>query len=80
MKLLGILLVALVVLASAQAAMAVLCVLLLVGVIWALLTCPKELFGLVGLLAMVGVFQAQPLACLGILALLIIAKICKKVS
>lgn len=79
MKLLGILLTACVVLAAAQAAMAVIAVLLLAWVIFGLFVCPREMIALIGFLALVGVFQVQPLACLGILALLIIAKLCSKI-
>lgn len=77
MKLLGILLTACVVMAAAQAAMAVMALLLLAWVIWGLFVCPREMFGLIGFLALVGVFQVQPLACLGIVALMIIAKMAK---
>jgi hypothetical protein len=78
MRLLGILLTALVVIAAAQATMAVLAILLVAGVVWCLFVCPKELFGLMGLAAVIGLFHAQPLASLGVVALLVIAKLLRR--
>lgn len=78
MKLLGILLTACVVLAAAQAAMAVMAVLLLGWVIFGLFVCPREMISLIAFLALVGLFQVQPLACLGVIALAIVAKMTGK--
>jgi hypothetical protein len=75
MKLLGILLTACVVIAAAQAIMAVLAILLVAGVIFGLFVCPREMISLIFLLALIGVFQVQPLACLVVVALMIIAKL-----
>ncbi len=77
-KMLLIILTAGVVLAAAQATMAVIAVILLAWFVWSLFTCPKELLALLGFLAMVGLMHAQPLAFLGVLALMTIASMLRR--
>lgn len=66
MKMVGILITACVVLAAAQAAMAVLAVLVLAALIYGLFKAPAETIGFVGLLVFAGMFRAHPLVFLGI--------------
>jgi quinol-cytochrome oxidoreductase complex cytochrome b subunit len=68
MKMLGFLITACVVLAAAQAAIAVLAVFALGGLVYGLFVAPRETLGLIGLLAVVGLVQSHPAACLGIAA------------
>ena len=75
MRLLGILLVACVVLAAAQAVALALAVLLMVSLIYGLFTAPRETLGFVALLLVLGAFQAQPVACLAVIGLMIMAKV-----
>jgi hypothetical protein len=74
-KLVGVLLTACVVLAAAQATLAVICVLLLAWVVYGLFVFPKEMIGLLAIFAVLGLLHAQPLACLGLVTLAIIAKL-----
>lgn len=78
MKVMAALLTACVVLAAAQAVAVVLCLLLIAGVGYGFMTAPRETVGLVGLLCACGLVQAQPLACLGIVALLVTAKLASR--
>lgn len=73
MRLAGILFTACVVLAAAQAAMAALVVLLLVGFIYGLIRAPQATIGFFFLLVLVGIFNAHPLAFLAVVALMTIA-------
>ena len=75
MKLLGILLVACVVLAAMQAVAVALAVLLIVALIYGLFTAPRETLGFLGLLLVIALFQAQPVACLAVIALMIVARL-----
>lgn len=75
MKLLGIFLTACVVLATAQAAAVALAILLLCGLIYSLFIAPKETLGFIALFLVLGAFQAYPLAFLGVVAILAIAKL-----
>lgn len=78
MKWLGILLAAGAIIAAARAVAVVLCCLMLIGLVYALFNCPRELFGLLGICLIVGLVQAQPLACLGLVALMVIANLIHK--
>ncbi len=73
MKLVGILLTACVVLAAAQAAMAVLVVLLVVGFIYGLFKAPEATLGFVVLLMLIGMFNTHPVAFLAVVGLMTIA-------
>lgn len=74
MKLLGIFLTACVVLAAAQAVATALCVLLVAGLVYGLFAAPRETLGFLGLILVGGLFQANPLAFLAVVALLTITR------
>jgi quinol-cytochrome oxidoreductase complex cytochrome b subunit len=78
MRLFGILITACVVLAAAQAIATALCILLLLAFIYGLFAAPRETFGLLGLLLAVGLIERHPLACLGLVALMAIARLARK--
>lgn len=50
-------------------------VILLAWFVWSIFMCPKELFALIGFLAMVGLMHAQPLAFLAVLGLMSVVAI-----
>lgn len=75
MRLGGIFLTALLVLAAAQAAAAALCLLLLVAIMVGACLYPRETFGLIGLCVVAGLVQAQPFASLVIIGLTIVGSI-----
>jgi len=74
MRLLGIFLTACMVLAAAQAVATALCILLVVALIFGLVAAPREILGLLGLTIVVGLLRCYPLACLGLIALMAIAR------
>lgn len=78
MKMVGVLVTACVVLAAAQAVIAVLAMLALGGVVYGLFVSPKETLGLVCLMLIVGLLQAQPLAWVGIFAIAMVVKFFSK--
>lgn len=69
-KLLGIFVTACVVLAAAQAAAAVLALLLVCSLLYGLFAFPKELLGLIALCIIGGLIRVHPLPCLGLTALI----------
>lgn len=69
---LALLITACVVLAAAQAAIAVLAMLALGGVVYGLFVAPRETLGLIGLFAVLGFAQTHPAVCLGIAAAAIV--------
>ncbi|WP_375287068.1 hypothetical protein [Sphingomonas sp.] len=75
MRLLGIFITACVILAAAQATAAVLVLFVLIGLVYSLFTAPRETLGLLGLMVVAGLIQAQPLAFLGVLALLVVMRL-----
>lgn len=74
----GIFITACIVLAAAQAAAVALGMLLLCGLIYGLFTAPKETLGFLGLLFIAGIFQAQPLAFLGVVVFMIFARMIRR--
>ena len=68
------LVVAVLVITAAQAAAAVLALLLLIALVYGAFAYPRETFGLLGMLGLVSLMQSQPLACLGLAALIIFAR------
>lgn len=73
MRALGTLLAACVVLAAAQAAALALSILLMLALVYGLFARPRETFGFVGLCIIAGLVERQPLACIGLVALITIA-------
>ena len=67
---LGILITACVVLAAAQAAIAVLAMLALGGVVYGLFVAPRETLALLGMMVLGSAFQAYPLLFLGVVGLI----------
>lgn len=78
MRLFGIFLIVCTVLAALQALAAVLAVTLVGAIIYGLFAHPKETLGFLGLATILGVAQTQPLALVGLGALLLIAKIFRR--
>jgi quinol-cytochrome oxidoreductase complex cytochrome b subunit len=74
-RLLGILITACIILAAAQAMAVVLCVLLVAALIYGLFVCPREMLGMIGLLLVAGMWQAYPLAFLGLVALIAVVRL-----
>ncbi|PZU09580.1 hypothetical protein [Sphingomonas sp.] len=78
MKWLGIFLAAGAIIAAGQAVAVVLGIAILIGLVVALFECPRELFGLIGI-GLVGLLmQAQPLAFIFLIALLVVAGMLRK--
>ncbi|EXS68111.1 hypothetical protein BF95_01300 [Sphingobium sp. Ant17] len=74
----GILLTACIVLAAAQAMAVALSLLLLCVLIYSLFSAPRETLGFLALLFVAGLFQAQPLAFLCLVVLMVVAKIIQR--
>ena len=75
MRLIGILITACVILVAAQAAAVALAILLGLALIYSLFTAPRETLGFIALLLVAGMWQAHPLALLGLVPILIFAKL-----
>ncbi|PZQ94341.1 MAG: hypothetical protein DI533_22430 [Cereibacter sphaeroides] len=75
MRLIGILMTACVILAAAQAVAVALAILLGLALIYSLFTAPKETLGVIALLLVAGMWQAYPLALLGLVGLLVVLKL-----
>ena len=73
MRLCGIFIIACVVLAAAQAIAAILLVVIMLGVAYCLFVHPRETIGLVALSGLIGLFSRQPLACLALAAVILLA-------
>lgn len=78
MRLLCIFLTACLVLAAAQAVAAVLCVLLVAGLVYGLFVAPRETFGLVGLCLIASLVQTQPFFSLAVIALTLLSGLLRR--
>ncbi|PZU08515.1 hypothetical protein [Sphingomonas sp.] len=78
MKWLGIFLVAGAIIAAGQAVAVVLGLAILIGLVIALFECPRELFGMIGLCLFGALMQAQPLAFIALVALMVIANMLRR--
>lgn len=73
MKPLGVVVTTLLILAAAQAVTSAMIALLLVGVVYGMLAYPRHMLGLLIFCLIGGLIQTQPLASLGVIALIVTA-------
>jgi hypothetical protein len=78
MKWLGLFLAAGAIIAAGQAVAVVLAILVAIGLVTALFECPRELFGMIGLCLVGALMQAQPLAFIALVALMVVANLLHK--